>query len=179
MPSGIRTSTEDLEFDLIVYATGFDGATGAFDRIEFAGTNGQKLRDKWADGPVTNIGLQVAGFPNLFIIAGPSSGTVGANFPPGIETAVNWISELVQHAIERDLTRVESTREAELEWTQHVEDVFSQTLFRKAKSWVAGISPNVPGRDKPRAVAYMGGAPRYRKRLNQVAANGYAGFRLD
>jgi cation diffusion facilitator CzcD-associated flavoprotein CzcO len=83
---GIRTSEKEYEFDIIVYATGFDAITGAYDRIDIRGVGGEKLRDKWADGPVTYLGMLISGFPNMIMLAGPQSGSASTNYPRGIET---------------------------------------------------------------------------------------------
>jgi cation diffusion facilitator CzcD-associated flavoprotein CzcO len=178
-PAGIKTSDREHEFDIIIYATGFDAITGAFDRIDFVGVDGQKLRDKWVDGPITYLGLQVAGFPNLITLAGPTGGSVSTNFPRGIETAVDWATELIKHILAGGITRIETTPEAETEWTEHVKDMYSMLLLSKAKSWFTGYNSNVEGHDKTRYLIYNGGAPRYRKRLDEVAVNDYAGFVLD
>jgi cation diffusion facilitator CzcD-associated flavoprotein CzcO len=175
-PRGIRTTERELEFDIIVYATGFDAVTGAFDRIEFIGAKGQRLRDKWRDGPRTYLGLQTAGFPNLITLAGPQGASVSTNFPRGIEDAVDWATDLVRYLREHGYTRVEPTPDAEQEWNQHVEDMYAGLLLSKAKSWFTGFNSNVDGHDKPRYLIYNGGAPKYRKRLAEVAANEYEGF---
>ncbi|MFN6995040.1 MAG: flavin-containing monooxygenase [Aquincola tertiaricarbonis] len=177
-PTGIRTSERDYEFDLIIYATGFDAVTGAFDGIDFVGTDGQRLRDCWRDGPLTYLGLQVAGFPNLFMLAGPQSASLSTNFPRGIETVVDWASGLFEHAVQHGIHRVEPRPEAQAEWTAHVKEMYQGLLLRKAKSWFTGYNSNVEGHDKIRYMIYNGGAPRYRQRLAEVAQQGYAGFRL-
>ena len=71
---------------------------------------------------------------------------------------------------------MEPTTEAEDEWTEHVKDMYGMLLLRKAKSWFTGYNSNVAGHDKTRYLIYNGGAPRYRKRLDEVAANDYEGF---
>ena len=78
-PAGVQTSEGLHEFDIIIYATGFDAVTGAFDRIDFIGVDGRKLRDKWIDGPITYLGMQTNGFPNLITLAGPTAGSVWHN----------------------------------------------------------------------------------------------------
>jgi cation diffusion facilitator CzcD-associated flavoprotein CzcO len=177
-PTGIRTTGGDHEFDLIIYATGFDAITGTFDQIDFRGTSGLRLRDKWADGPSTYLGIAVAGFPNLLTVAGPQSGSVSTNFPRGIETAVDWATELLEHLFQHGYTRFEATAEAEAEWTQHVADMYQIMLLRKARSWFTGYNSNVEGHDdgRIRYMVYNGGAPKYRKKLLEVAEQGYAGF---
>src|SRR4029079_14266954 len=92
-PTGIRTTEEEFEFDIIVYATGFDAVTGPFDRINITGSNGLLLRDRWKDGPETCLGVQTTGFPNLLTLVGPQSGSVAANFPRGIEDIVGWMTD--------------------------------------------------------------------------------------
>ena len=175
-PTGIRTSDEEHEFDIIVYATGFDAITGAFDRIDFIGTDGQKLRDKWVDSPITYLGVQIHGFPNMFTLAGPTAGSNSTNFPRGIEAGVDWATQLAERIVADGISRVEATAEAEQEWTEHVKELYSYLLLRKAQSWFTGYNSNVEGHDKTRYLIYNGGAPRYRKRLEEVAENDYDGF---
>ena len=177
-PAGIKTSDQEHEFDVIIWATGFDAITGAFDRIEFVGTGGRKLSDKWLDGPITYLGLQTTGFPNMIILAGPQGGSVSTNFPRGIEEAVDWATDLITHLRDNGYSRVEPTQDAEDEWTEHVKDTYSYSLLGNTKSWFTGYNSNVAGHDKLRYMIYNGGAPRYRKRLAEVAENGYQGFAI-
>lgn len=183
--TGLRTAAnpdagvehpEDHDLDIIVYATGFDAITGAFDRIEFVGRNGTTLRDKWSDNPVTYLGLQVHDFPNLFTLAGPTAGSVSTNFPRGIELAVEWATDMMGHFLDQGATAIECTPEAEREWTEHIRDLYSMVLLRNARSWFTGYNSNVEDRDRTRYLLYNGGAPRYRKHLEEVAAEGYRGF---
>jgi len=173
---GIKTSDREYGFDLIVYATGFDAITGAFDRIEFAGVDGQSLRDKWRDGPVTYLGLQASGFPNLITLAGPQGASVSTNFPRGIEEAVDWTVGLIEYLDQHHYRRVEATTEAEQAWGEHVRETYQMTLIRTAKSWFTGYNSNVDGHDTLRYMIYNGGAPSYRKRLAAVVDDDYAGF---
>ncbi|WP_418319913.1 flavin-containing monooxygenase [Piscinibacter sakaiensis] len=178
-PTGIRTTAQHHDLDLIVYATGFDAVTGAFDQIDFINATGQHLRDKWRDGPVNYLGMQSSGFPNLFMLAGPQSASLSTNFPRGIESAVDWATIFFQQIMERAITRVEPTVEAERQWTEHVKEMYQGLLLRKAKSWFTGYNSNVEGHDKIRYMIYNGGAPRYRQKLAEVAASGYEGFQLS
>ena len=114
----------------------------------------------------------------MFMLAGPQSASLSTNFPRGIETVVDWASGLFEHAVERDIRRVEPTPDAQAQWTAHVEEMYQGLLLRKAKSWFTGYNSNVEGHDKIRYMIYNGGAPRYRQRLAEVAQQGYAGFRL-
>ncbi|SFN42667.1 cyclohexanone monooxygenase [Pseudonocardia ammonioxydans] len=173
---GLRTSERDHEFDVLVFATGFDAMTGALNAIDIRGRDGVLLRDKWAEGPRTYLGLAIAGFPNLFTITGPSSPSVLSNMIVSIEQHVDWITDCIVALGERGATTIEATAEAEDEWAAHVEEVGNMTLYPTADSWYMGS--NVPG--KPRMfMAYIGGVGAYRERCDAIAANDYEGFRLE
>lgn len=173
---GIQTSARCYEFDIIIYATGFDAITGAFDRIDFAGKNGRRLRDKWAEGPRTMLGVMTAGFPNLFTVAGPQSGSVLTNFPRGIEEVVEWCTGLVSYMKDRGYRSVEPKQDAEDEWVVHVQEMADRVLLSKQRSWFTGYNSNIDHGDKKRHLTYTGGAIRYRERLRQQVETGYSGF---
>ncbi|MBT4163111.1 MAG: NAD(P)/FAD-dependent oxidoreductase, partial [Gammaproteobacteria bacterium] len=154
---GIRTSDQEREFDIIVYATGFDAITGAFDRIEFTGMNGEKLFDKWKDGPVTFLGLQTHGFPNMMTLAGPQGASVSSNFPRAIETAVDWATAFIVYLRDHGYQRFEPTEVAEAEWLAHVREGYQGLLLSKTKSWFTGYNSNVEDHDKFRHQIYLGG----------------------
>jgi cation diffusion facilitator CzcD-associated flavoprotein CzcO len=176
-PTGVRTSEGHVDLDVIVYATGFDAITGAFDRIDITGTGGQKLRDKWWDGPSTYLGAMVHGFPNLAMIAGPQSASASVNFPRSIETAVDWITDFFTFVQEHGYRRFDATAEAEQSWTDHVRRMYSSMLMRNAKSWFTGYNSNVEGHEhgKVRYFVYNGGQPKFNERITKVAQNGYEG----
>ena len=173
--TGVRTSDGHFEVDIIVYATGFDAMTGSFNRIDFRGRGGELLRDKWAAGPVTYLGLTVAGFPNMFMITGPGSPSVLSNMPVSIEQHVELITDIVVHLRDEGLELIEPEVEAEQAWSAHVNEVAEPTMFMHGNSWYLGA--NIPG--KPRVfMPYCGGVGVYRQRCDEVVANGYEGFKL-
>ncbi|HEX2939441.1 MAG TPA: NAD(P)/FAD-dependent oxidoreductase [Rhodopila sp.] len=176
--TGIRTSDTDYEFDMIIYATGFDAITGAFDRIAFRGTGGQLLKDHWADGPKTYLGLMSVGFPNMLTIVGPHNASTRCNIPRCIEQNVDWVTDLLRFAQDRGITWVEPTAEAEAEWSRHIEELASGMLYTQIDSWATGINSNVEGKTVRRVLQYQGGAPAYRAKCEAVAAAGYAGMVL-
>jgi cation diffusion facilitator CzcD-associated flavoprotein CzcO len=175
---GVKTSDAERRFDIIVFATGFDAITGAFDRIDIMGRVGKRLRDKWADGPQTYLGLQVEGFPNMLTIVGPHNAATFCNLPRCIEQNVEWVSDLLCYMRERGLTRVEAIASAEATWTAHVLETAARLLLMEVDSWMTGVNKNVAGRQKRTFMAYAGGAPKYRQKCNEVAASGYEGFVL-
>jgi len=178
--TGLRTSECDYDFDIIVYATGFDAVTGAFDGIDIRGIAGEKLRDKWKHGPSTFLGMFVHGFPNLLMPAGPQSGSASTNYPRGIEIGVNWCTDLLKYMSEHGYVRADPTPEAEERWTAHVTKMYSKMLMRKAKGWFTGYNSNVDGHEhgKTRYFVYNGGTPKYVATINEVAAKGYEGISL-
>ncbi len=170
-PTGIRTSDAEYEFDIIIYATGFDAITGSFDRIDIRGMDGQTLKDKWVNGPQTYLGVQVEGFPNMMMLMGPH--TALGNIPRSIEYNVDWVTRLIGTMRERDLTRVDARPEGVAGWTDHVKSLGVGLLSNEVNSWMTGINTNVEGKQVRIIARYSGSAPAYRARCDAVAAKGY------
>jgi cation diffusion facilitator CzcD-associated flavoprotein CzcO/acetyl esterase/lipase len=172
---GIDTVDESLEFDAIVYATGFDAMTGALVSVDITGRDGVTLKEKWAHGPTTYLGLTTVGFPNFFAITGPGSPSVLSNMMVSIEQHVDWVADCLAHLRDQGLVSIEPTETAEAGWVQHVNDCGDITLYPTANSWYMGA--NVPG--KPRVfLPYVGGVDVYRGACDEVVRNEYLGFRL-
>jgi cation diffusion facilitator CzcD-associated flavoprotein CzcO len=170
-PTGIKTSGAEYEFDIIIYATGFDAITGAFDRIDFRGVDGVALKEKWQDGPQTFLGILVDGFPNMLMVMGPHAGL--GNFPRAAEYSADWVTGLIRFARDRGLTRIEATAAGANAWTDHVMAASEGLLFTEVDSWMTGINRNVEGKQVRRIMRYSGGHPAFRARCEAVAADGY------
>ncbi|MBT4485913.1 MAG: NAD(P)/FAD-dependent oxidoreductase [Rhodospirillaceae bacterium] len=177
--TGLECGGKAYEFDMIIYATGFDAVTGGFDKIDIRGLGGRRLKDKWVGGPRTYLGLQVEGFPNMLTLVGPHNAATFCNIPRCIEQNVEWVAELFDYIKAHDIKRIAPTLEAEDAWTEHVYDVGSKLLFTKVDSWFTGINRNIEGKDKRTFLLYAGGAPAYREKCDNVAANNYEGFVLQ
>ena len=174
--TGLQTADAHYALDSIVFATGYDAMTGALLRIDIRGRNGVTLGQAWEAGPRSYLGLMVAGFPNLFTVTGPGSPSVLANMIFAIEQHVAWIATCLGELRARKLDIIEASTDAQDEWVQHVNDVADKTLFPQANSWYVGA--NVPG--KPRVfMPYAGGVVPYRRKCEEVVANGYQGFCLS
>jgi cyclohexanone monooxygenase len=172
-PSGIRTSDAEYAVGSIVFATGFDAITGTLYKIDIRGRDGVALQRKWSQGPRAYLGLMTAGFPNLFIITGPGSPSFLANVIASIEQHVDWVANCLAYLRRHRLEAIEPTAEAENAWVAHAEEVADRTLYPQTDSWYMGA--NIPG--KPRVLlAYVGGVGAYRRKCDEVAANGYEGF---
>ncbi len=174
---GVRTSATTYPCDVLVFATGFDAMTGALTRIDPKGPGGQRLRDIWADGPVTFLGLMVPGLPNLFTISGPGSPSVLANMVLHAEVQVDWVVDLVRAARRLGVSEVEPRHDAALAWTEHVAQAAERTLFpRAASSWYLGA--NIEGKKRV-FMPYIGGFGTYRRHCDEVARTQLRGAGAD
>jgi cation diffusion facilitator CzcD-associated flavoprotein CzcO len=171
-PRGIKTSDKEYEFDVIIYATGFDAITGSLTRIDIRGEGGQSLKDKWAGGMRTYLQLQVAGFPNFFI----GSSTAFCNYTVCAEAIVEWIAECIRYVRDKNYSRIVPTQRAEDAWVEHSEKVGSRTLLGSANGWFVG--GNIEGKAR-HFLLYANPAPAFRAKINDAAAKGYEGFVLQ
>ncbi len=173
-PRGIRTKAAEVPLDIIVFATGFDAMTGALLRMDIRGAEGRTLADAWAAGPRNYLGLQVAGFPNLFMMTGPGSPSVLCNMPVPIEQHAEWIADCIAHMRQKGLTRIETSEAAMDHWVEKVNATADAILLSRAKhSWYYGA--NIPG--KPQVfMPYAGGMARYKRICDEVVTRNYEGF---
>jgi cation diffusion facilitator CzcD-associated flavoprotein CzcO len=165
-PTGIRTSDAEYEFDIIIYATGFDALRGAFDRIDFTGKGGIKLKDKWAEGAISLVGMLLDDFPNMFMLLGPHAAL--GNIPRSIEFNVEWVTALLRHMQAHGYTYAEARPEAVERWMEHVMECAAGLLSMEVDSWMTGVNSNVEGKQRR-----IGSAPTYRAWANAIAENGY------
>ena len=174
--TGVRTRDHEYgPFDAIAFATGFDAMTGALREIDIRVQGGPVLAEEWHAGPRTNLGLMVAGFPNMFVVTGPGSPSVKTQMILAIEQHTDWIADCLSHLREHGYKRIEADRQAQDAWVQHVNEVADSTLYPLANSWYVGA--NIPG--KPRVfMPYVGGFAGYKQKCDAVAANDYEGFIL-
>ena len=173
-PTGLRVGGKDYAFDIIIYATGFDAMLGSYNRIDIRGIGGQTLQEKWADGPRTFLGVQMAGFPNMMMVVGPQTGASFCNIPRCGQENVDFVTELIRFTESNGHTRVQPSVQAESDWTEHVVEIGDKLLLNRTDSWITGINRNIPGRDKRMNLLYTGGAVRYHRKCNEVVAGDYA-----
>ena len=173
--AGVRTTAEEHAVDVLVLATGFDAMTGSLLRMDIRGGDGLRLADAWAEGPRTYLGIQVAGFPNLFVITGPGSPSVLVNMPVAIEQHVEWIGAAIRHLEESGQATMEPSVEAQDRWVDHVNALAARTLYPRADSWYLGA--NIPGKQRV-FMPYVAGFARYVQQCERVVEQGYDGFVL-
>ena len=173
-PKGVKTSNAEYELDAIIFATGYDGITGSLTRIDVRGQDGQTIKDKFAQGPRTYLGIQSAGFPNLFTI---NQASVLATYTRGAEWAVEWVSDCLDFMGENGFTSISPTPEAEEAWVEYVAKGTAGSLRTKSNSWTIG--GNIPGKARVVLAASPDPAPIFRDKCKEIAANGYEGFLLE
>jgi cyclohexanone monooxygenase len=175
-PAGLVVQGREHRFDALVLATGFDAVSGTLMRLDLRGRDGLTIRQAWRDGPVNHLGLMVAGFPNLFNVAGAGSTAAFTNVIVSIEHHVDWIADCMAALRRQGHARIEPTAAAQEAWGRHLDAMAQQTVFLSCDSWYLGA--NIPGKPR-RFMALTGGFPAYAERCAQEAAGGYPGFVLN
>ena len=170
-PKGVKTKDAEYELDIIIYATGYDAVTGSLNKIDIHGIGGESLKEKFAYGPRTYMGISSAGFPNLFTVNAASVG----NFVRAAEPLVDWVSEACSYVKKNKFMTITATTQAEEEWTKHVHEARAHILRSQADSWFVGA--NLPGKARV-LLTSPDTAPIMRAKRAEVAANGYDGFEL-
>lgn len=173
---GAIVGGREIPLDILIAASGFDALTGALTVIDVRGEDGQSLKEVWADGPHTYLGISVRGFPNMYMIGGPGSPSVLTNVVMTNEMQVEWVADLIKHIEDNGFTRCEATAEAEELWTEKVGALVKGNLWETAESWYVGA--NVPGKARV-ILAYAGGYTAYRAECMEISGAGYPGFRFS
>ncbi len=172
-PSGLRLENgNEYDLDVIIFATGYDAVTGSLNRIDIRGEGGETLKDKFAGGPRTYMGISSVGFPNLFTINAASVG----NFVRAAEPLVDWVCQCIRYVRDNEYGRISATLDAENDWVNHVNEAGANILRTQADSWFVGA--NIPGKARALLTA-PDSAPAMRAKRAEVAANGYEGFALQ
>ena len=172
-PRGLRLEGgEDFDFDVLIFATGYDAVTGPLNLIHIQGIGGEVLKEKFANGPRTYMGMSSHNFPNLFTINAASVG----NFPRSAEPLVEWVTDAIAHVRDSGNQRIMATHEAEAAWVQHMREGGENILRTQADSWFVGA--NIPGKARVLLTA-PDTAPAMRAKRAEVANNNYEGFTLD
>ena len=174
---GIKTSDRAYEFDIIIYATGFDAVFGAYNAIDIRGVGGRSLKEQWYEQLATFLGMQTHNFPNMFMVMGPHA--IQGNNPRNIEYNADWIAGVIRHMSERGYTRAEPSLESQAAWYDYVVEQGKDLLMRQIDSWMTGVNRNLEGREKRRVVQYTGTMQTFRTRCAEVAESGYRELNLE
>lgn len=172
--NGIRTRDNDLQFDAVVLATGFDAVTGGLTQINIHGLNGISLRHKWQSGVNTYLGVCTSWFPNMYFMYGPQGPTAFSNGPTCAQIQADWITDALIYCRRNNLKYMYAAPEAEAAWRYHVNQLQDLTLLKGSKySWYNGS--NIPGKTVE-ALMYLGGIPKYLEEIGVEADSSYKNF---
>jgi cation diffusion facilitator CzcD-associated flavoprotein CzcO len=167
--------TTTYPVEAIIFVLGYDALTGSLMRVDVRGKGGIQLSSEWLSTPAAYLGVAAAGFPNLFMITGPGSPSVLSIMTVAIEQHVAWMVELIEYLRREGYRSFEADREAQAAWSREVSRMAALTLYPQATSYYNGA--NIPG--KPRVfVPYAGGLDVYSAKCEEIARQGYPGFRL-
>ena len=170
---GVKTQAGEVELDALIFATGYDGLTGALLAFHIVGRDGRTMSDKWKDGARSHLGLMMEGFPNLFMTTGPNGPAALANIIRISEHDVDWIAAAMTHMDKNGLSTIEPTPQAEQAWMDIVFALSQRSLLLKAKTWYVGA--NV--KDKPQGLTlFTGGFQKYREHCAAAVQGGYRDF---
>ncbi|KAB8291076.1 hypothetical protein EYC80_009764 [Monilinia laxa] len=173
---GIRTKEGEVEFDVLILATGFDSMTGSLAQLNIRGIDGHTIAQKWKDGTRTSMGIAMNKYPNMFFLYGPQAPTAFANGPSCIQFQAEYVADTIRGLVEKDITYFEARGEVEEDWYRRMSEVWNASLFPLAKSWYQGA--NIPGR-KVEPFSWAGGMLEYRATLARSNENGYQGWIVE
>ena len=171
--TGIATSEGHREFDVIVWATGFDYGTGHLRRLGVRGVDGEPLEEHWAEGPITYLGVQTTGFPNFFFPGGPHGAS--ANVPRYNTDQVDYVADLLVAMREQGHRVVDVPAELEQSFTDMIDTMARHVPFTSISYFYGS---NIPG--KPvKNLLNPGGRPMLFQFIEEQRAEGYRSLVFD
>jgi cation diffusion facilitator CzcD-associated flavoprotein CzcO len=157
--SAVEVDGRAYEIDCIIYASGFEVNPDFVERMGFEviGRGGMQLSQYWADGMRTLHGIQVHGFPNLFISQPTQGANLISNVPHNLVEAALTIAMLIRHAHDHGFTRIEPSKEAEDRWVARILSGGGRRMLG-APDCTPGYYNN-EGHPRSPAARYWAGAP--------------------
>lgn len=186
--NGIETAGCKLhELDILIYATGFDAITGAFNAIDWHAKDGRPLIASssectdvmpiWPDHrPSTFLGIHVPALPNTFMVLGPHQPF--GNATRSIEHTVEVVADLLAFCKASGITYVEPTDEAVEKWTEHVLASAQGSMINDIDSWMTGVNKNVKGKNVRSVARYTGTVQEFKRWCRECRESGYQGLIL-
>jgi acetone monooxygenase len=171
--TGISTHSGHHDLDILIFATGFDAGTGALTSVDIRGRDQRLLREEWnSKGINTFLGMQVNGYPNMFVVVGPMSPAAAfCNVPTCVQQQVDWITDCVSFVRNKGSQAIEPSADAEAAWGQHHDELAAEALVTKTDSWYTGA--NIEGKPR-RLLSYIGGVPDYQAHCDKERDSGFA-----
>lgn len=174
--TGIKTDLGEIEYDVIILATGFDSVTGSLAQLNIQGIKGGTIADHWKDSTKTSMGIAMPEFPNMFFLYGPHAPTAFSNGPSCTQFQAEFLDDFFKKINEEKITRVEATQAYEDNWCKRMHEKWDAILFPRAKSWYQGA--NIPGR-KVEPLNWAGGMPEYVSSMAKSIENDYEGWKVE
>ncbi len=168
--TGIETTDGLREFDIIVWATGFDFGTGAMLAMGIRGVDGLALNDYWSDGPLTFGGVMTHNFPNLFFPGGPH-GAAGNNPRYGGDQ-VDFVHRTIAFALEHGHRRVEVPQRPQDEWMAMIEEFRKYSPMQERGQYYGA---NIPGKVR-KFLLNPGGKPKMVAAFDEAINSDYKEF---
>ena len=120
--------------DAVVCATGFD-TTHLLSSLTVQGVGGRTLAEAWADGPQAYRGVTVAGFPNLFLLLGPNTGTGHTSTLLYIEPQVDFIIRAMQKVQEAKAQTIAVRDEVQVQHNAELQTRLAGSVWSHCRSW--------------------------------------------
>lgn len=130
---GIRTvDGREHKLDLLILATGFYFNVRGVKHV--TGMDGQSLEDYWRDGIKTYRTITIPGFPNYFMLIGPSSPVTNLSLIDIAEIGVDYVMQCVRKIRNKELLALAPKPEVTEEFTDTMRSAFGETI------WTSGCS---------------------------------------
>jgi cyclohexanone monooxygenase len=170
--NGIETSEGETELDMLVFATGFDAATGTFARMDIRGRGGRSLNDYWNEQVRSVFGLSVSNFPNMLMVNGPGAPGPFSNVVISNEWCIEAIVAIIGKMEEAGIATVEADPAVEKKWMALVDQLISPTFFAKTDNWYNKANVNgVRGK-----IVNFADPATYRQKVVQEREAGFPSF---
>ena len=119
--TGVWANGEHYELDCIILASGFEVHIVHNAHYETYGKNGKSLNEHWEGGMKSLHGINIHGFPNLFILGLAQGGSLVANVTHNFTESASAIAAMVGSCIAKGSETLEPTAEAEHAWVNRLE----------------------------------------------------------
>ncbi|MBT0568452.1 NAD(P)/FAD-dependent oxidoreductase [Williamsia sp. CHRR-6] len=133
------------EVDAIVVATGFHVTDSpGFDHI--VGREGKSLAQVWAtDGMKAYKGAMVHGFPNMFLMIGPSTGLGHTSMVFMIESQLNYLVDYLRTVTSEQITRTEVRAERQRDYNERIQQTLGTSVWENGgcASWYKDSFGNI------------------------------------
>ncbi|GGT76079.1 Baeyer-Villiger monooxygenase [Streptomyces atratus] len=117
--------------DVLIYGTGFRVTDATYSQ-HVIGADGRSLHEVWQGSPQAHLGTTVAGFPNLFLMAGPNTGVGHTSLIYMIESQIDYLLSCLRLMRSRGLAAVEVRAEAQRAFNAELQNRMTPTV------WAAG-----------------------------------------